>query len=154
MRTGNRNRIFLAAAIILLTGTADCADHGLSPERAVSGVSGTVVFHGTWPAYTGEVRVALFTVSTPKEMSDLVTFSDPLPLFVPDAAYRIEVSPGTYGLVAVVWRSIAGTWDPSSAIGYYAGDTGDTLSVTVEDGKMTQNVDIDAYFSRAGSRLP
>lgn len=146
-----KHRAFLIIPVVLLFITF-CSDHGLGPAVEQTGFSGTIVFNGTWPANSGEVRVALFSTKHPTLITDLKAFSDPLELFVPSVEYYVEADPGIYGLVAVVWRSTTQIWNINSPIGIYTNDSGDTLSVTVEDGRLTKNIDFTADFSNSGEK--
>jgi hypothetical protein len=91
--------------------------HGLSPlepdSGSVTGIRGKIVFTGTWPDSTREVRVAVLK-SYPAGMADrdsllafvltnLVAFGDTLPRFVDACEYKIALPPGSYGWVLVAW---------------------------------------------------
>lgn len=91
--------------------------HGLSPLEPDSGnqtgIRGKIVFTGTWPDSTREVRVAVLE-SYPEGMTqadsllgfvlvNLVAFSDTLPRFTGECDYQIALPTGTYEWVLVAW---------------------------------------------------
>jgi hypothetical protein len=99
-------------------------DHGLEPIR--SKISGVVTFKGDKnPDLTDEVRVALVRQFPPKEINELLfseiilNNSDKLP--VEPRPWEIYVEPGSYEIVAVIWKANNQSWNISDVIGIYGG---------------------------------
>jgi hypothetical protein len=110
-------RCMLVAGIGFLLSVSCYQGHGLSPLESDSGgttgIKGKIVFAGTWPDSTKEVRVAVLK-SYPSRMSNsdslmafvlsnLVAFSDTLPRFVKECEYKLPLPAGSYAWVLVAW---------------------------------------------------
>ncbi len=116
--------LFTIGSGILLLHSACEIDHGLEPIR--SKIGGWVSFSGEKnPDLTDEVRVATIRQFPPKEINELL-FSeiilrneDRLP--VEPRPWEIYVSPGSYEIVAVIWKANNQSWNISDVIGIYGG---------------------------------
>jgi hypothetical protein len=128
--TGSRtespgHRIAVRAGLVLLTAVlAACSvDHGLEPIR--SKIGGTVTFLGDAnPSNTDEVRVAVIKQFPPRDITEL-TFSDMIfgnsdkPNTV--RPWEIFLAPGSYQIVAVIWKAHNQSWNISDIIGMHGG---------------------------------
>lgn len=155
-------RSIAAAAVtgIVLTalGLACYRGHGLSPPEGTSGIRGNITFVGDWPDSTKEVRLVVLK-NYPEGMTDpdslvafvilnLASMSDPIPMNVDAYAYQLELDPGTYAWVLVVWlpEDLFGIKELGA---YYADPQNPVLPapVTVTEGAMLENIDIIADFA-------
>jgi hypothetical protein len=99
-------------------------DHGLEPIR--SKIGGRVVFTGDQnPDLTDEVRVAVIKQFPPRDIKELL-FSDIIlrnrdRLPVAPRPWEIYLAPGSYEIVAVVWKANNESWNISDIIGIYGG---------------------------------
>jgi len=124
--------------------------HGLKPvpsERP--GISGKVTFIGKWPLNTGEVRVAVYKEYPPSSFLNISAFSDPLPLYVSETEYFIQLQPGVYKWVLVAWRSETQFWNPDNVLGYYK-ENPESINpspVIVREKTSTKNINIVADFN-------
>ena len=160
----------LIIMLIWLTGVGlylGC-DQGLSPAdssvgEGPSGISGTVYFP-SWPPADSlyDLRIVVFKVYPP---DDIVTAlltgqavayppidSTHLPFYVDSLNYTIELPPGRYEAVTVVYRFgpvILSDW---ALVGVYHRPDAptDTIPdpVTVEEGQITTDIDIQVHFQR------
>ena len=120
-------------------------DHGLGPT--VQGLRGTVHFNGAWPEDILEIRVVVSKSYPPESFLDLSGYSDAIPLLSDSVSYEIELSPGTYALVAVACRR-SPNWNTECLLGFYhrQDDPGTPRSVEVNSGVFTGSVDIGVDF--------
>jgi hypothetical protein len=149
----------LGIGLLLLQLTCEI-DHGLEPIR--SKIGGMVSFTGDKnPDLTDEVRVALVKQFPPKEINELL-FSeiilhndDRLP--VDPRPWEIYVAPGSYEIVAVIWKANNQSWNISDIIGIYGGAfVGDQLVppfpfkpiVIPESGAVIDTINIEANLNR------
>jgi len=99
-------------------------DHGLEPIR--SKIGGTVQFVGTQnPFITDEVRVAVVPKFPPRTINELL-FSDIIwanrdTLPADPRPWEIYLPPGSYDIVAVIWKANNQSWNISDIIGVYGG---------------------------------
>jgi hypothetical protein len=167
-----RTAVFCAGIPMLFS----CVKGGLSPLESDSGgaagIRGKIVFTGTWPDSTREVRVAVLK-SYPSGMADrdslmafvltnLVAFGDTLPRFAGECEYRVALPPGTYGWVLVAWfpdipqyifgvkelgafYRTAGPPMPPSPVHVLSGVTMDGINITAD----LSRVDRDVPFFKA-----
>jgi hypothetical protein len=102
----------LVLLVLLLTGCR--VDHGLAPRPATwSGIEGTVTFQGEWLDDLEEVRVAVYRDYPPADSSDffrIAGFSDPIPLGVSSADYRVALAEGDYEWVVTAGRKAGQGW--------------------------------------------
>ncbi len=143
-------------------------NQGLSPDESVvgqgpSGIAGTLRFTN-WPPPDSlfDLRVVVFKVFPPTDiLSALLTGqafafppidSLPLPFYVDSLIYQVELPPGTYEAVTVVYRYgplILSDW---ALVGvYHRPDApSDTIpdKVKVFPGQLTPNIDIQVNFRR------
>ena len=151
-------------ALILLFG----CNQGLSPADSAigegpSGIAGTLYF-SNWPTPDSlyDLRVVVFKTFPPEDiLSALLTGqayayppidSLPLPFYVDSLNYQIELPPGIYEAVTVVYRYgpvILSDW---AMVGLYHRPDAptDTIpdAVTVRPGQMTQQIHIQVNFKR------
>ena len=145
--------------ILLLSAFAACGKGiGPTPKEVpeLGVICGTVKFLGAWPDSTAEVRVAVYEEYPPKNFYDVKAFSDPLPVGVDSTAYKVMVSPGTYGWIMVAWRGEGRFWGPESFLGMYLDpdDPSHPGEVTVGPGEEVGGIDILADFSKRGQLPP
>lgn len=99
-------------------------DHGLEPIR--SKIGGTVQFIGAQnPFITDEVRVAVVPQFPPRTINELL-FSDIIwanrdTLPADPRPWEIYLPPGSYDIVAVIWKANNQSWNISDIIGVYGG---------------------------------
>lgn len=99
-------------------------DHGLEPIQ--SKIGGTVQFIGKQnPFTTDEVRVAVVPQFPPRTINELL-FSDIIwlnkdTLPADPRPWEIYVPPGSYDIVAVIWKANNQSWNISDIIGVYGG---------------------------------
>ena len=125
------------------------------PEMGV--IRGTVRFLGTWPDSTAEVRVVVYEEYPPSNfVFELKGWTDPLPLRKDSTQYEIQIYPGTYKWIIVVWLKIGGEWGPESFLGMYLDpqDPSRPGTVTVGPGEEVGGIDILADFSKRGQLPP
>jgi len=127
-------------------------DHGLEPVS--SKIMGKVIFHGDTPRYTDEVRVAVVKTFPPSDIAELL-FSERISTYVDSVDYEIYLPPGTYDMVAAIWKEYNEPWNLSDIIGLYGGFfIGDQLvptfqSVTLEDNfTILDGIDIETNLNR------
>ena len=117
-------RILKSCLIGCVLITVACeVDHGLEPIR--SRIGGVVRFKGDAnPTNTDEVRVAVIKQFPPRDITELM-FSDIIfgnqdkpPVTVP---WQISLPPGSYEIVAVIWKAHNQSWNISDIIGMYGG---------------------------------
>jgi len=93
-------------------------DHGLEP--IYSKISGKIFITGEAPENTDEIRVAIIKTFPPKRINELL-FSDRIPYQTDTSEYEIHVPPGTYDVIAVIWKEKHGPWNISDIVGVYGG---------------------------------
>jgi hypothetical protein len=99
-------------------------DHGLEPIG--SRIGGKVFFFGDKNPYlTDEVRVAVIRQFPPRDIRELlfseIIFSNSDRLPVAPRPWEIYVAPGSYEIVAVIWKANNESWNISDIIGMYGG---------------------------------
>jgi hypothetical protein len=147
----------IGACLFLLTCNVD---HGLEPVR--SKIGGKVIFTGDQnPSLTDEVRVAVIKQFPPRDIKELL-FSeiilrnqDRMP--VAPRPWEIVLAPGSYEIVAVIWKANNESWNISDIIGIYGGSfLGDQMIppfpfkpiVIPESGALIDTIDITANLNR------
>jgi len=148
--------------------TASCYHgHGLSPLP--SGVQGHIVFQGVWPDSTSAVRVvalksfpwgvtnrdSLLAFFQQAFLTGNLGYSDPLPLFSEECDYVLELNPG-------LWERISVVWFPDNLMGlkeigtYYENpaNPGTPFSVVITSGRMQKGINIAADFIHVDSESP
>jgi hypothetical protein len=153
--TGKIRILFLCIIIpgLLALLIPNCRiDHGLEPVN--SKIMGNLFFHGAIPRYTDEVRVAVLKTFPPSDIAELL-FSEKIAALVDTVAYEIYLPPGTYAMVAAIWKAHNEPWNLSDIIGLYGGFfIGDQLvpifqSVTLEDNyTVLDSIDIETNLNR------
>ena len=153
--------------IAWITVTSCYEGHGLDPTDR-SGIRGTIHFEGQWPDSTKEVRLAVLK-SYPEGLSDpgeififvlnnLVKFSDPIPLYVPEYKYEVELDPDLYGWILVAWFPETETYimDVKELGAYYKSGVVEELPtpVLVPSGEMVDGIDIIADFANVYNETP
>jgi hypothetical protein len=114
---------FGLTGLVLLFTVCDI-DHGLAPIQ--SKIGGTVRFVGDAnPTNTDEVRVAVIKQFPPRDITEL-TFSDMIlgnsdQLPLPPRPWEIYLAPGSYEIVAVIWKAHNQSWNISDIIGIHGG---------------------------------
>ncbi len=151
-------RFFPVAAILpalfLLFFSACEVDHGLHPVP-ITGIGGTVTFVGDWPEDTEWVRIACFSeIPAPNNFLEFIAFlkglSDPLPIGVKSYKYVMELDPGIYKWVVVVWKAREQALTDIRVLGTYQnpGNPAEPGRVVVKKNKLTAHINITADFSR------
>jgi hypothetical protein len=113
---------FLFIEVILFSAACEI-DHGLEPIR--SKIGGVVHFYGDHnPNTTDEVRVAVIKKFPPQNITELM-FSDIIfgngDTLPADRPWEIYLSPGSYEIVAVIWKEHNASWNISDIVGMYGG---------------------------------
>jgi hypothetical protein len=108
---------------LILFSAACEIDHGLEPIR--SKIGGIVHFKGDHnPDTTDEVRVAVIKKFPPQDITELM-FSDIIygnrDTLPADRRWEIYLSPGSYEIVAVIWKEHNASWNISDIVGMYGG---------------------------------
>jgi hypothetical protein len=120
-----------------------------------SGFSGTITFINAWPANTDQVILAASTKFPPQDISEII-LSDPLPTFVDKADYSLNVPPGTYKAVGIIWKEKDQDWNVTNIVGIYF-PTSDQFSPGVVEIKdrttWLENIDITADLSKARRKV-
>ncbi len=150
--------------LAILVATIGCQiDHGLKPtgpeaEGQKGSISGTIFFQGSWPDSTEEVRVVVYAEFPCREMDfySIRAHSDPLPRWVPQCDYSVELNPGRYELIMVVLIKQGEPWSPDCFAGMYCApsDTTHHGTVTVEKGQNLVGIDISVDLSQVGVLPP
>jgi len=151
--------------LFFITLLACYRGNGLSPNGSdtnISGIEGIITFTGEWPDSTLEVRVAalkkypagitdpdslLLFVLNAYTRGELV-FSDTIPRFIKTYDYTLNLQPGKYEWIVVVWfPDIDDYLLGVKELGAYYIDPEDTESptpVNVMPGVITKGIDITA----------
>jgi hypothetical protein len=147
----------IGACLLFLTCNID---HGLEPIR--SKIGGKVFFTGDKnPDLTDEVRVAVIKQFPPRDIKELL-FSDIIlhnqdRMPIAPRPWEIYMAPGSYEIVAVIWKANNESWNISDIIGIYGGAfLGDQLIppfpfkpiVIPESGAVIDTIDIEANLNR------
>ena len=140
--------VFLAAFIFFSCNY----QHGLHPVK-ITGISGTVTFVGDWPEDTEWVRILCFQQKPKSEnVTDILVslfdakIGDPVPPYVTDYNFTVELEPGVYQWIAVIYNS---NTFPLKIIGEY-----DQSDLIVEKGKIVDDVNITADFNKLEVSTP
>lgn len=127
-------------------------DHGLEPVN--SKISGKIIFHGTPPASTDEVRVAVVKHFPPSNIKSLL-FSNMINFKQDTAEYELYISEGYYEAVAVIWKEHNQSWNISNVIGVYGGGIIDGIIIPTftpviipDNNTIIKGVDIHASLDR------
>ncbi len=139
--------------LIILISVAACG-HGLAPVGpGTTGLAGQVTLHGTWPADTGVVAVALFAEKPVSNESGLPVFFTEAPAFgVTSFDFTWAVPAGAYGYLVVAWmRSGDNILNLASwvELGFYPDpdDPSEPGPVLITPGNL-RRIDLNADFSR------
>jgi len=154
--------------LVILIFSACYQGHGLDPiagSEDAAGIRGRIIYEGSWPDSTREVRVAVMK-TFPTGISDndsLVAFmmnafntgqlffSDTLSKYSETGNFEIQVSPGEYAWVLAVWFPDI----PLYLMGvkqlgaYVVGGDQFFSPVRVMPGSFTENINITANLDRA-----
>jgi len=107
-----------AISLLIIYFSSCKIDHGLEP--IYSKISGKVFITGEAPEKTDEIRVAVIKKFPPKRINELL-FSNRISYQNDTSSYEIFVPPGTYDVVAVIWKEKYGAWNISDVVGVYGG---------------------------------
>ena len=115
-----------------------------------SAITGKIIFKGTWPDETEEIR--LITATTyPPNLDELIIGEE----ISPDVAshnYAFYLEPNTYKLMGVAWRAKGTEWDVLSICGAYFEGT-DSLTPTdiviPDENSIVDNINIVVNRSKA-----
>ncbi len=113
---------FLVWAFVLACDVDSGLDFGNPTARLAHGIKGRLIFSGQWPTSYAEVRVVT-TASFPPDPAnplDAFVFSDPIRLGVRSVDYALTLAPGTYRIVAVIFREHERPWDIGNILAVYA----------------------------------
>ena len=167
----NKKRFIIAAIIILfIIIVSGCYEgHGLEPEPPAGEIRGQVEFVGQWPDSTREVRVAVLK-EYPVGIShtnilklfnfvqnNYVADSDTIPRGSQYYNYSLELPPGEYAWILVVWfPDISNYFLGVKELGaYYEDPEQDYPSlVTINAGETVRGLDIRADFSNVYNEDP
>ena len=118
-------------------------------------IEGTVRFEGTWPENTEFVRVAAFDIipQTQQDYYKVKGFTDPLPFGAAEAFYHLNLPPGTYRWIIVVWKAKGTSLFQMKHIGTYLDpqDPSRPGEVQVPPGGVVTGIDIVASFDSLGT---
>ena len=130
-------------AVTLVAAVAGCGlDGGLKPLE--SRIEGSISFAGEWPDDLAEIRVVTYEDYPPAAFSDLVAWSDPLPMGVAQLDYQMPLPPGRYALAVVAGRFLDTGWTPLSEYNT-AGTVPDTIMLATRRA-VYRHVDFDVQF--------
>lgn len=143
-------RTFLVLCILcLITCTID---HGLLPINSMIG--GKLYITGQAPPNTDELRVGVIKNFPPESITEIM-FSNQLSYNRDTVEYEIFLPPGTYEVVAVIWKENDQSYNISDIVGVYGGGfIGDLLipsflPVTIADENTAlHNTNIDVNLNR------
>ncbi len=123
----NVNALSIVQVTVGANQTVAGPDFDIKFTVANSGIKGTVIFTGSWPAPPAEVRLVA-TETFPPSLDDLI-IGESLPANQQSANYFFHLAPGSYKVVGVAWRAESQSWALTSICGaYFAGE--DSLSPT------------------------
>ncbi|MFO7889886.1 MAG: hypothetical protein R6V04_06060 [bacterium] len=168
-----RNRSeYLTAVIVLLIVfiAAGCyKGHGLEPEPPAGKIQGQVEFIGQWPDSTREARVAVlkeypFGISHADILrlfnfvqDNYVTDSDTIPRGTRYYHYSLELPPGEYAWILVVWfPDIPNYFLGVKELGAYYEDMEQEYPslVMINAGETVLGLDIRADFANVNNEDP
>ena len=138
-----------------LTGIlfAAACGHGLAPVGpGTTGLHGRVTMHGTWPADTGIVAVALFAEKPVSDISEFpVIFSEAPAFGVSSFDFTWTLPAGAYGYLVVAWmRAGDNILDLASwvELGFYPdpGNPSEPGQILITPG-VFKRIDLSADFS-------
>lgn len=150
--------------------------YGLSPTGTVaeeaSMIRGTISFENAWPDSTREVRV-IVSKYYPEGITDIdslynfvvngvfageITLGDTLPKFLSSVDYQVNLKPGNYEWVLVVWfPNIANYLLGAKELGAYYEEDGlsdKPAPVYVRPGGTVEGIDITADLNHVYNERP
>ncbi|MGD8781269.1 MAG: hypothetical protein PVH88_20180 [Ignavibacteria bacterium] len=172
----NRPAALLTTAILLLIISISC-DGGIEPypeplDPGLTGFSGLITFTGDWPEGVTRTHLVVFenTINSyadffPPNMSFIV---DPVPYGATEFEYNsndnnyenlFEIEPGTYRYIVVAQSStkeISLSRSDWVVVGIYynEGDNSTPGSMTIEEGKITADINIVCDFNNPPLQPP
>jgi len=119
-------------------------DGGLKPLS--SGIEGEATFSGPWPDSLVEVRVVAYADYPPASFTELIAWSDPLPIGQTAVHYSVDLPPGEYAMLVIAGRYIGAGWIPLAD--YNPDGDDEPEPVTLADrASVVRGVDFAIVFS-------
>ena len=164
-----KNIIYLFAfftALLLIQNFGCYKGHGISPPQGVSLIRGKITFTGTPPDSTKEVWIAVLK-KYPSGIDDTnqlflfvlsnLVISDSIPSNVPEYDYELEIKPGQYEWVLVVWfPDIEDYLFGAKELGAYYFNPDDPLPTPIDAprNEILEGIDIIADFGNVNNEEP
>lgn len=118
---------FIFLSILSIFSLSGCeVDHGLRPSDPTEilrhGIKGSIIFKGTWPENVAEARLVVSEdfPPDPSASADDFIFSDPIEIGADTLSYGLSLQPGTYKIIAVIFREENQGWDIANILSVYS----------------------------------